>query len=281
MVTSSITYPFGFCHVAGHLSTHDQMTQLFSNFTWTQPNLTERESNIVANWITDDTSIIHNLIGYFLYTVSSTLLKLVARNFNFFKFFFSVIASTIAVPSGTFIPVLKLGACLGRLIGESIHLWFPLGVYFSERQSPVIPGKTPFHRLMVDFTHLCFRWICCSWSSCFCWSCYSYYVGCSNGIGNDRSNFTHRSDFNFINCFEYNCCALMSIDLRHNNFIKETPLPARSFTIETGNTLRNCERHYGERREFHLGWYDVLYFANASNGLYKSQLNALFVDQMV
>ncbi len=53
-----------------------------------------------------------------------------------------MIASTIAVPSGTFIPVLKLGACLGRLIGESIHLWFPYGVYFAERLSPIIPGKT-------------------------------------------------------------------------------------------------------------------------------------------
>lgn len=67
-----------------------------------------------------------------------------------FQFIFSVMAASIAVPSGTFIPVLKLGACLGRLIGESIHLWFPFGVYFTERLSPVIPGKvwiTKGHRL--------------------------------------------------------------------------------------------------------------------------------------
>lgn len=69
VVISFITYPFGFCHVAGHLSTHDQMTQLFSNFTWSQANLTEREANIVANWTNGNNNFIQTLIGYFIYTV--------------------------------------------------------------------------------------------------------------------------------------------------------------------------------------------------------------------
>ncbi|KAG4075781.1 hypothetical protein HA402_003607 [Bradysia odoriphaga] len=124
VVISFISYPFGFCHVANHLSTHDQVTQLFSNFTWGQSNLTEAEARVVANWTNGNVSFIPTLVGYFIYT-----------------FIFSAMGSTIAVPSGSFIPVVKLGACLGRLIGESIHLWFPAGVYFSERLSPVIPGK--------------------------------------------------------------------------------------------------------------------------------------------
>lgn len=56
------------------------------------------------------------------------------------QFFFSIVASTIPVPSGIFIPVFKIGAALGRLVGESMHLWFPLGVRYGGRLSPIIPG---------------------------------------------------------------------------------------------------------------------------------------------
>lgn len=56
------------------------------------------------------------------------------------QFFFSIITSTIPVPSGIFIPVFKIGAALGRLVGESMHLWFPLGVRYGGRLSPIIPG---------------------------------------------------------------------------------------------------------------------------------------------
>lgn len=72
VVISSITYPFGLGqYVGGHLSTHDQVTELFSNFTWTQSNLTEVEAKIVANWTTGKTNVIHHLIAYFLYSVSA------------------------------------------------------------------------------------------------------------------------------------------------------------------------------------------------------------------
>lgn len=49
-------------------------------------------------------------------------------------------ASTIPVPSGIFIPVFKIGAGLGRLVGEGMHLWFPNGVRYGGRLSPIIPG---------------------------------------------------------------------------------------------------------------------------------------------
>lgn len=135
------------------------MTQLFSNFTWSQSNLTEREANIVANWTNGNNNFIQTLIGYFIYTVGFVQVDFVAQIENCFfgfQFLFSVIASTIAVPSGTFIPVLKLGACLGRLIGESIHIWFPFGVYFSDRLSPVIPGNLFLLSLALFIIHLFF-----------------------------------------------------------------------------------------------------------------------------
>lgn len=39
-----------------------------------------------------------------------------------------------------FIPVFKIGAALGRITGELIHLWFPLGVRYGGKLSPIIPG---------------------------------------------------------------------------------------------------------------------------------------------
>lgn len=49
-------------------------------------------------------------------------------------------ASTIPVPSGIFIPVFKIGAAFGRLVGEMVHMWFPMGVRYGGILSPIIPG---------------------------------------------------------------------------------------------------------------------------------------------
>ncbi|KAJ8984051.1 hypothetical protein NQ317_008777 [Molorchus minor] len=48
--------------------------------------------------------------------------------FVLFQFIFSIICSTVPVPSGSFIPVFKIGAAFGRLVGELMHMWFPTGL---------------------------------------------------------------------------------------------------------------------------------------------------------
>jgi len=48
--------------------------------------------------------------------------------------------STMPVPNGIFIPVLKIGAALGRMIGEAMHLWFPTGVFYGNHLNLIIPG---------------------------------------------------------------------------------------------------------------------------------------------
>lgn len=58
-----------------------------------------------------------------------------------FQFVFSIIASTIPIPSGSFIPVFKTGAAFGRIVGELMHLWFPYGVRHGKFITPIIPGK--------------------------------------------------------------------------------------------------------------------------------------------
>jgi len=57
-----------------------------------------------------------------------------------FQFIFSIISSTVPVPSGIFIPVFKIGAALGRTVGEAMALWFPTGVRYGGVITPIVPG---------------------------------------------------------------------------------------------------------------------------------------------
>ncbi|TDG46835.1 hypothetical protein AWZ03_006719 [Drosophila navojoa] len=124
LLVSSISFPLGTGQfLAGELSTHEQVTQLFSNFTWSRSDLTVEQAAVVTHWMTSYTSVFANLVI-----------------FTIFTFFFSIIASTIPVPSGMFIPVFKIGAAFGRLVGELMASWFPHGVRYGGRLSPIMPG---------------------------------------------------------------------------------------------------------------------------------------------
>ncbi|KXJ80428.1 hypothetical protein RP20_CCG025166 [Aedes albopictus] len=124
LIVATLSFPLGFGQfIAGELSTHEQVHQLFSNFTWSKNELTVEQAAIVSNWRTAGTNVFINLIVYLLFT-----------------FFFSIVASTIPVPSGIFIPVFKIGAAFGRLVGEAMHLWFPYGVRYGGKLAPIIPG---------------------------------------------------------------------------------------------------------------------------------------------
>ena len=58
-------------------------------------------------------------------------------------FWTSALASTIPIPSGLFIPVLKMGAAYGRLIGELMHSAFPNGIKYGRYVHPasIVPGS--------------------------------------------------------------------------------------------------------------------------------------------
>ena len=46
------------------------------------------------------------------------------------------LATTLPVPAGVFMPVFTLGAAFGRLIGESVAVWYPEGI----KGQAVVPG---------------------------------------------------------------------------------------------------------------------------------------------
>ncbi|XP_029039007.2 chloride channel protein 2 isoform X2 [Osmia bicornis bicornis] len=124
LLVSSISFPLGLGQfMAGDLNTHDQVYGLFTNFTWTKEELGVEEMNIVKHWSTAYTDVFIGLLG-----------------FGTFTFIFSIISSTVPVPSGIFIPVFKIGAALGRAVGEAMALWFPTGVRYGGIITPIVPG---------------------------------------------------------------------------------------------------------------------------------------------
>ncbi|KAK9307106.1 hypothetical protein QLX08_002435 [Tetragonisca angustula] len=124
LIVSSVSFPLGLGQfMAGDLNTHDQVYGLFTNFTWTKQELGVEEMNIVKHWSTAYTDVFIGLVGFISFT-----------------FIFSIISSTVPVPSGIFIPVFKIGAALGRVVGEAMALWFPNGVRYGGIITPIVPG---------------------------------------------------------------------------------------------------------------------------------------------
>ncbi|KAF4533368.1 hypothetical protein B566_EDAN002766 [Ephemera danica] len=58
LMVASCSYPPGIGQfMAGDLTTHQQVVQLFSNFTWTKENVTVQEAEILSHWTTDYSGI--------------------------------------------------------------------------------------------------------------------------------------------------------------------------------------------------------------------------------
>ncbi|EDW81287.2 uncharacterized protein Dwil_GK11108 [Drosophila willistoni] len=125
LIISTLTFPLGTGQfLGGQLSSDEQLSDLFSNFTWTSADLSLKQAEIVSHWSTKYSSVFVNLTCYTL-----------------FHFFFSIIASTMAVPHGMFIPALKIGSGFGRLVGEFVAWSFPQGIrYGGGCVSAIMPG---------------------------------------------------------------------------------------------------------------------------------------------
>lgn len=71
LLISTISFPLGTGQfIAGDLTTHDQVASLFSNFTWTNNNLTVAEQEILNHWQTKYSGVYINLVCYIVFTVS-------------------------------------------------------------------------------------------------------------------------------------------------------------------------------------------------------------------
>jgi hypothetical protein len=133
------------------LTTRQQIMSLFSNFTWMSDDLTTEQSAIVSQW-TNEYSNIFVTLGIYMATTVLTLHHFRSVLYNgslFLQFFLTVLASTLPVPSGSLIPIFKIGAAFGRIIGEAMHLWFPEGIRIGSIISPILPGMYRRHKKIV------------------------------------------------------------------------------------------------------------------------------------
>lgn len=123
-VIASLSFPLGLGQfMAAELTTHDQVMELFSNTTWSGTNPEVDEAIIISHWSTPYTNIYVNLVIYVVMTFLTTAW-----------------AATLPVPAGVFIPVFKMGAAFGRLVGECMATWFPQGVKIGTSVSSIMPG---------------------------------------------------------------------------------------------------------------------------------------------
>ncbi|KAK2709820.1 chloride channel protein 2-like isoform X1 [Artemia franciscana] len=122
---ASIDFPDGLGQFLGaRMTPKEQITTLFSNFTWTSDDMSLKDSEVVHKWIQKDSD--------------SNLFQNLAL-FSFVNFFLTMTATTLGMPAGSLIPVFRVGAAFGRAIGEAMATWFPYGLPNSAVPH-IIPG---------------------------------------------------------------------------------------------------------------------------------------------
>lgn len=71
LLVSTVSFPLGTgMYFAGDLTTHQQVMNFFSNFTWTHENLTADQHSMVKHWQTPHSGVFVSLICYVAYTVN-------------------------------------------------------------------------------------------------------------------------------------------------------------------------------------------------------------------
>ncbi|NXD21594.1 CLCN1 protein, partial [Spelaeornis formosus] len=121
---ASVTFPHGFGQfMAGELMPREAISTLFDNYTWIKHSGDTQILGKSAAWIHPKVSVFVIILLFFLV-----------------KFCMAVIATTMPIPCGGFMPVFVLGAAFGRLIGEIMASLFPSGILFDDILYQILPG---------------------------------------------------------------------------------------------------------------------------------------------
>ncbi|XP_053315613.1 chloride channel protein 2 isoform X2 [Spea bombifrons] len=126
LLISSLTFPPGFGQfMAGQLTQKETLVTLFDNCTWAQQGISEdfTYKGFTSAWKHPKTNVFVTLVVFIV-----------------MKFWMSALATTIPVPCGAFMPVFVIGAAFGRLVGESMAVWFPDGIHTDGSTYRIVPG---------------------------------------------------------------------------------------------------------------------------------------------
>ncbi|XP_001915671.3 chloride channel protein 1 isoform X1 [Equus przewalskii] len=123
-VIASFTFPPGMGQfMAGELMPREAISTLFDNNTWVKHVGDPESLGQSAVWIHPRVNVV---IIIFLFFVM--------------KFWMSIVATTMPIPCGGFMPVFVLGAAFGRLVGEIMAMLFPDGILFDGIIYKILPG---------------------------------------------------------------------------------------------------------------------------------------------
>ncbi|NXO66474.1 CLCKB protein, partial [Phainopepla nitens] len=128
LLLASITFPPGLGQfMASRLTMKEYLTSFFDNRTW---GLLASNASGVAEpgglWQEWDhpSATIYGTLTFFL----------------LMKFWMLILATTLPLPAGYFMPIFIYGAAIGRLMGEVVALLFPRGLYSEGPPRPIIPA---------------------------------------------------------------------------------------------------------------------------------------------
>ncbi|XP_004603422.2 chloride channel protein ClC-Kb isoform X1 [Sorex araneus] len=132
LILASITYPPGVGRfMASRLSMKEHLDTLFESQSWAL-----RTRNATPTWPAEpDPQNLWLEWNPQPFTVFGTLVF-----FLFMKFWMLILATTIPIPAGYFMPIFIWGAAIGRLLGEALSLAFPEGIVAGGEVNPIMPG---------------------------------------------------------------------------------------------------------------------------------------------
>ncbi|XP_043821505.1 chloride channel protein 1 isoform X3 [Dromiciops gliroides] len=123
-IIASLTFPPGMGQfMAGELMPREAISSLFDNHTWVKHSGDPQSLGRSSVWIHPQVSVIIVIFLFFI-----------------MKFWMSIVATTMPIPCGGFMPVFVLGAAFGRLVGEIMAMLFPDGILFDGIIYKILPG---------------------------------------------------------------------------------------------------------------------------------------------
>ncbi|KAF4789380.1 Chloride channel protein ClC-Kb [Turdus rufiventris] len=128
LLFASITFPPGLGQfMASRLTMKEYLTSLFDNRTWGLLALNAsglaKPGELWQEW-DHPSATIYGTLTFFL----------------LMKFWMLILATTLPLPAGYFMPIFIYGAAIGRLVGEVVALLFPRGLYSEGLPRPIIPA---------------------------------------------------------------------------------------------------------------------------------------------
>uniref|UniRef100_A0A8C2NFP4 Chloride channel protein n=1 Tax=Capra hircus TaxID=9925 RepID=A0A8C2NFP4_CAPHI len=132
LVLASITYPPGVGRfMASRLSMKEYLDSLLDDNSWAL--LTRNAS---PPWpVEPDPQNLWFEWYHPQFTIFGTL-----AFFLVMKFWMLILATTIPMPAGYFMPIFIFGAAIGRLLGEALSVAFPEGIVAGGVTNPIMPG---------------------------------------------------------------------------------------------------------------------------------------------